>query len=102
MPAVSLRSAITSKAPTTDGQGHHLFGGVGDDVVGVADLLGREAGDEVLGEVVAVLLVDVRLHLQGLDGGDAGDVLGEEGLVPRPSMNCWLSLSRKRAGRRGR
>ena len=69
------------RADDQDGQGHHLFQPVGDDVVGVADLLGGEAGGEVLGEEVAVLPVDVGFHLQGFHRRHAGDVLGEEGLV---------------------
>ena len=64
-----------------DGQGHHLFQPVGDDVVGVADLLGGETGGQVLGEEVAVLAVDVGFHLQGFHRRHARDVFGEEGLV---------------------
>ena len=70
-------------ADDEDGERHHLFDAVGDDVVGVADLLGREAGSQVAGQEVAVLAVDIRFHLQGLHRGHARDVLGEEGLVTR-------------------
>ena len=78
-----------------DGQGHHLFQAIGDDVVGIADLLGGEAGRQILGEEVAVLLVDVGFHLQGFDGGHTGDVFGQEGLVSRAEHELLVELVAK-------
>lgn len=54
---------------------------VGDDGVAVADLLGGETSGEIAGEWAAVLRVDVDFHLRRFDGGHAGDVFGEEGLL---------------------
>ena len=85
-------------ADDQDGQGHHLFKTIADDVVGIADLLGRETGGEVLGEEVAVLLVDVGFHLQGFDGGHAGNVFSQEGLVPRTEHELLIELVAKDRG----
>jgi hypothetical protein len=49
------------RADDQDGERHQLFEAVGDHVVGVADLSGREAGGEVLGEIVAVLFARCRV-----------------------------------------
>lgn len=85
-------------ADDQDGQGHDLFEAVGDDVVGIADLLGREAGGQVLGEEVAVLLVDVGFHLQGFHGRHAGDVFGKERLVSRAEHELLVELVAKHRG----
>lgn len=66
-----------------DQQGHHLFQGVGRDVVSVADLLHAEAGVQVVGKVVAVAAFQLRFHLQALDRFQAGDVFGDKSLVAR-------------------
>ena len=85
-------------ADDEDGQGHDLFKTVGDDVVGVADLFGGEAGGKVLGEEVAVFLVDVGFHLQRFDGGHAGDVFGEEGLVAGAEHELAVELVAENGG----
>ncbi len=58
-----------------------MFETVGEGVVGVADLAHAETGAQVFGEVVAVAGAELRFHLQALDGFDAADVFGGEGLV---------------------
>ena len=62
---------------------HRLLERVGGDVVGVGELPRGEAGGEVLGEHLVVSPFQARLHLQRLHGLDAGNVLGEKGLVAR-------------------
>ena len=86
------------RADDEDGERHDLFEAIGDDVVGVADLLGGEAGGEVLGQVVAVFLVDIGFHLQGFDGAHAGDVFGEEGLVARTEHELLVQFVAKQGG----
>ncbi len=79
-------------ADDEDGERHRLLEAVGEHVVGVADLPRGEAGSEVVGQKATVFLLQVRLHLQRLDGGDAGDVFGEEGLVPRAEQELPVEL----------
>lgn len=81
-----------------DAQGHDLFEAVADDVVSVADLLGGEAGSEVLGKVVAVLLVDVGFHLQGFHRSHTGNVFGEESLVAGAEHELPVELVAKYRG----
>ncbi len=79
-------------ADDEDGKGHHLLNTICDDVVGNADLLGGEAGGEVLGEQLAVFLVHVRLHLQRLHRCHAGHVFGEKSLVAGAEHELSIEL----------
>ena len=75
-----------------DGERHHLFQRVGDDVVAVGELLGLEARSEILRELVAVARFQHRLHLQGFHRGHAGDVFGHERLVARADQELLVQL----------
>ena len=53
------------------------------DVVGVGEGLGAEGAFQVVRDHAAVFGLQLRFHLQGLDGVHPGHVFGEEGLVLR-------------------
>ena len=68
-------------AGAKDGEREQLFEGMGDGLVGVGELPGLEARVQVGGEIAAEAVVELGLHLQRLDGFQAGDVFGHERLV---------------------
>ena len=80
-------------ADDEDEQGHHLFHGVGQRVVGVADLAHGKARAQILGEIVAVAGIKLGFHLQALDGFEAGDVFGGEGLVARAEQELLVKAA---------
>ena len=52
-----------------------------------------EARAQILGEIVAVAGIELRFHLQALDGFEAGNVFGGEGLVARAEQELFVEAA---------